>query len=294
MSQKNPEILKAIAQGLSVIFKPVDKPLTNPFEMVKIYHHKPSGVSVLRFNTTQNYFYTKYIDSNCSKVTWNELGIELIFIIHEFKRLYEFRKMATTLKSSNQTAKKLINWNNSRSNFITYAQLLRILCRDPLSKEVTRLVTSLNQTNQLQLKEKDFHFNGAFFSLENHFFKILSNILFKNKNLPIKGKANWEKLIDFIFVENEISNLENTSKIRLDKLKQKMVFFIRKSLNYICERQKLNKITSNTNHIQTTYYPNLQIAKKALRNFNWVDDKLFKVTLLGSKKVWYKTKNVLK
>ena len=83
------------------------------------------------------------------------------------------------------------------------------------------------------------------------------------------------------------------SKIRLDKFKQQVVLYTQNALNFICERKKLEKVATSNKSLQTTtYYPTLEIAKKSLRNFNWADDTLFKVSLLGRN--WLKTKNFLK
>ena len=98
----------------------------------------------------------------------------------------------------NQKTVDLTNWNTWRSSSIIFAQILRILSRDPYSKGVKRLIHRLNEINDLKLEEKDFYLNKR--SLKNHFFRMQFSFLLKNEKPYIKGEeVNWEKPITSIF-----------------------------------------------------------------------------------------------
>ena len=93
ISQKNPEVLKAIAHGLSIILRPIPLALckpkwflklksirdTKPFEDCKIYTNKTNKGYILQLNATQSYLFTKHINSNCFKTPWNRLGAHLYY-----------------------------------------------------------------------------------------------------------------------------------------------------------------------------------------------------------------------
>ena len=290
ISQKNPKVLEIISQELSTILNRLAfSEGCYPLKDAKIYMGKKvdRGAS-LQLNAVQNYLFTKYIDNNCFKNPWNCLGADLIFIIHEFKKLYDFRKMGPIARKKRPPG-SLDEWVKKRANLITFAQLLRIACRDPGSQGMKHLISRLNETNGLELQQGDFDCNKI--SLESHLFNVLSFILLKNKK-P-KAKPNWERLIAPIFIENELVNQKEMSGDRLDSLKQRIIGYIQKSIKYISFKKEINEYVKSGELLQTTYYPSEAMAKKSLRNFNWGKKALFKVTLFG-KATWYKTQNVLK
>ena len=254
-------------------------------------------MSCFVLNVTQSYLFSKYVNSHCFKNPANVLGIELVYIIHEFKRLYNVHKLRANVN--------LQEWAKMRINLIIFMQLLRILSRDPLSRGAKSLIDKLNKGNNLKLQENHFHFNVN--NPETHFFNILASLLLKGeKNLT---NLEWSALIAPVCAINGAIRNDNMLKDTLKKdneslaisrdldlLKQRVVNYINKALHFINERNTLDTLgvadaaaaaLRLKKSLQVTYYPNLVVAKKSLRNRKWDPDKLVKVTING--KNWYKT-----